>query len=379
MNVMTIRESGLSQQVQKPHILVVDDDEVNGDMLARILTPTYRVTCVEDGGDALAVLEKTAVDTVLLDIMLPGISGYEILQSIRQNPKTADIPVILISALNDASDVVRGLEEGANDYLSKPSPISVVRARVQTQVNFKRLMDEHKQVIEQLQEAQKMRDRLFSMASHDLKSPLSNIRMAEYLLRDLVQDNPIGQRVLNTIVSTVGNMQQVIEEFLDVAAFQSGKISLNLTSIPIEKAVIEVVMEYAIAAANKDIRIELGSLHGEVLADAPRLRQILNNLISNAIKYSPPDSPVWIWSETGDGCVRINIADHGKGIPAEEKHLLFQEFSKLSTRPTADESSTGLGLWIVKHLVSLHNGEVGVDCPPDGGSIFWFTLPSSRA
>jgi signal transduction histidine kinase len=297
------------------------------------------------------------------------------LRTIRATPEIAHIPVILISARADNNDIVRGLEEGANDYLIKPSSASVVQARIHTQVMLKQLMDEHRRVIEELLETQKMRDQLFRIASHDLKAPLTNIRLTEFLLRDIVGNNNEGQEILDSLVNNLDNMEGVIEKFLDVAAFQSGKIELDIQCVPIESAVLDVMMEYTVAAANKNISIEAAEFPGMVMADPKRLRQILSNLVSNAVKYSPKGSTVSIWSELLGEYVRINVADHGPGIPADERHLLFQEFGKLSTRPTGQESSTGLGLWIAKHLTTLQHGEIGVDSPADGGSVFWVMLP----
>ncbi len=111
------------------------------------------------------------------------------------------------------------------------------------------------------------------------------------------------------------------------------------------------------------------------MADRRLLMQVLGNLVGNALKFSPHNSVVMIWSEGDEHWVRINVADQGPGIPFEERKNLFQMFSKLSVRPTGSETSTGLGLWIVKNLVEMQGGKVGVDCPPDGGSIFWFELP----
>ena len=116
--------------------------------------------------------------------------------------------------------------------------------------------------------------------------------------------------------------------------------------------------------------------HGMISADRERVTQVLNNLISNAIKYSPRGSTVTLWTELQAHSVRICVSDQGPGIPAEERGRLFTQFGKLSTRPTEGENSTGLGLWIVKHLVTLLNGQVGVECPPEGGSIFWIELPA---
>jgi signal transduction histidine kinase len=118
---------------------------------------------------------------------------------------------------------------------------------------------------------------------------------------------------------------------------------------------------------------------GVICADRQRTTQVLNNLLSNAIKYSPRGSTVTIWAENSEQSVHILVADQGPGIPAEERSRLFTQFGKLTTRPTEGENSTGLGLWIVKHLVTLQNGQVGVECPPEGGSIFWIELPAATS
>src|SRR5690606_4838241 len=132
-----------------------------------------------------------------------------------------------------------------------------------------------------------------------------------------------------------------------------------------------VVAQYSRMAFDKNIAIQTGNLSGTAVADHARLEQSLNNLVTNAIKYSPRDTVISLWSDVQGSRVRINVADQGPGIPAGERDKLFKEFSKLSTRPTAGEHSSGLGLWIVKQMVILQGGDVGVDCPTEGGSIFW--------
>jgi two-component system sensor histidine kinase/response regulator len=357
-------------------ILVVDDQKANCDLLKRTLEPTYHVTSVNSGQAALDLLEKEPFDTVLLDIMLPKMDGLKVLEIIRSTPTTAHLPVILISALSESADIVRGLEMGANDYLTKPSSINVVRARVKTQVTLKRLIDEHKRVIAQLQAAKETRDRFFRLASHDLKAPLANIRMSEYILRDLMGTNPEGKQVLDMMVLTVENMQHVIAEFLDKAPLQSGQVEIKLAAVPVETTIRNVAAQHSAIAAKKNIRIKVGELPGVVMADARYLTQIMDNLASNAVKFSPGGTVITLWSERIENQVRINVADQGPGIPPNERHLLFTECGKLTPRPTGGESSTGLGLWSVKQLVTLQQGEVGVDCPPGGGSTFWITLPS---
>lgn len=377
MVALSLQTSMTSQTKNAAQILIVDDESYNRDLLCRILHANNSVTAVENGHEALKLLEEQPFDLVLLDIMMPGINGLKVLETMRQTPHLTDLPVILISALSHNEDIVNGLKKGASDYIAKPFDIDVVFARVNTQLKLKRGLDLHKQAIVELKAAQQMQDRLFRIASHDLKSPLSNVRMAESLLREFMDDDPRVTEILDMLKLTVNNMKGVIEEFLDMVAFQIGKIAIYPDYVPTESIVMSVLDLYHSAAAQKQITLTTGDLPGITYADPARLEQILNNLVSNAIKYSPLGATVCLWSEVSTSSIRIYVADQGPGIPANERELLFKEFGKLSPRPTGGESSTGLGLWIVQQMVSLLNGTVGVECPPDGGSIFWVELPKA--
>ncbi len=167
----------------------------------------------------------------------------------------------------------------------------------------------------------------------------------------------------------------VIKDFLDTAALQTGALDLHLEALPLEKAVHEIVAENKPNAMRKRITIQTDELVGVIWADAARFHQSLGNLVSNAVKYSPCDTTVTIWSECDDSAATVYVADQGPGIPITEQDRLFTQFGKLSPRPTGGEASTGLGLWIVKHLVNLQKGQVGLMSPPEGGSIFWIQMP----
>lgn len=357
-----------------PRILVADDEPANRRLLRRILERTAYIAEAADGQEALDLINSEPFDLVLLDIMMPGMTGLDVLQRIRREPRIADLPVILISALSDANDIVRGLQLEANDYIAKPIDIDVVIARVDTQLKLKMTSDLQKQAIAELEAAQQMKDRLLRIASHDLRSPLSNVRLVQILLREYVGDNPEALEILDTLQVTVDKMRGIIEEFLEAPAVRGTSIGVSLGRVPVAEVVGGVVAQYSRAAYDKAIALIPHDLPGTVIADRSRLEQALNNLVGNAIKYSPRETTVRLWSEQQGNRVRISVRDQGPGIPANERDRLFQEYGQLSTRPTGGEASTGLGLWIVKQMVTLQGGDVGVDCPPDGGSIFWVEL-----
>jgi two-component system, sensor histidine kinase and response regulator len=371
-------ETMMHPTVISPHILLADDDIEAMIMLGDILKPLYSITFAQDGEKALRLLENNQFDLIMLDVVMWGMGGLEVLSAIRSRPATADLPVILVSALSTHDAIVKGLQNGANDYITKPFDPDIVKARIKNQVDMKRLLDEREQTIAFLKNSHETKDRFLRIATHDLKSPLNNIRLAQYYLREILDTNPTAIDALDIIEDTVNTMTELVDDFLDSSALESGKAELQLEQVEVETLLWNVIARYSATASRKNITLLLGKSQGMVVADYTRLEQIVSNLVSNAIKYSPPDGIVTVSSGLMNDQVRISVADEGSGIPPEERPQLFQAFSKLSNRPTGGENSTGLGLWIVKELAQMHQGTAGADFPADGGSVFWVDLPVSN-
>lgn len=365
-----------TQITRRPHILIVDDDADVLGLLKLMVQTQYDVTCVRGGAEALEQLASRSFDLVLLDIMMPEISGMDVLRSIRANKQTADLPVILVTALAKNDDIVAGLQAGANDYITKPFDLDVARARIASQIALKRRLDERQQAISRLARSYEMQDRFLKIASHDLKNPLNSIRLAVFYLRSILDNHPDVNAALDSIENTLNNMDELVAEYLESSALQSGQEELRLEAIVAEDAIWEVISQYSAAAARKNVTLLIGATEGIVLADSRRLRQILSNLVSNAIKYSPHGKCVTVSAKISSGQVQISVADEGPGIPEAERSALFLPFSKLSNRPTGGESSSGLGLWIARELARIQNGSVGFECPEAGGSLFWVRLPA---
>ncbi len=344
-------------------------------LLRRMFEPDYHITTAENGQTALSLLEEHQFDIILLDVMMPDMSGLEVLKHIRRQYHHTELPVIMVSALHDSEDIVRGFHLGANDYLAKPLSVEVARARVDMQISLKNMADDRKRTIAELEKLQAMKETFFRTVSHDLKGPISNIRMAQYILTEMFDHEPDVKIILDNIDLSLTGMQDMIQMFLDAALVQSGALTLQIDTVPINDVMQQVVKQHSLMARGKNIPLHTFPTDHCVVGDQRLMTQVMNNLVGNALKFSPPGSVVMAWAEGDAHWVRINIADQGPGIPYEERKQLFQMFSKLSVRPSGTESSTGLGLWIVKSLVEMQGGKVGVDCPPDGGSIFWFELP----
>jgi signal transduction histidine kinase len=363
-------------KIHQGRILIVEDDPASRELLRVMLEHSHYVETAHNGEAALKIIQEHEFDLVLLDIMMPGINGIEVLKTVRKEKNQEDLPIILVSALTDEMDIVKGLEMGANDYIRKPIEPAVLLARVRTQLQLKRLYDTHKHHIEELERAEKLRTQFMQIASHDLKNPLHNLHIASSLLQDEIGDDERVAQILNVLDLTVENMHHVIEDFLDVVAIQSDAVGLKPVELSVRDIVNNVAVQYEIAAEEKDIRLDIHPIDGHIVADQARMIQILSNLVSNAIKYSPVGATVTLWAENSGLTMRLCVQDEGPGIPKNERSQLFTEFGKLSTTPTANEPRTGLGLWIVKHLMQMQGGTVGASFPDEGGSIFWLEFPT---
>ena len=171
-------------------------------------------------------------------------------------------------------------------------------------------------------------------------------------------------------------MLGLIDDLLDVSQIEAGRLNLNLEMVEIDNLVKETVNRHAKMAACKGTRVLLEtSVAGLVKADPARLRQVIDNLISNAVKYSPPGSRVHVGLRRTNEEWRVNVRDEGPGLTPEDRQHLFQSFARLSARPTGGEKSIGLGLAITRRMVEAHGGKIGVDSEPGQGANFWFTLP----
>ncbi len=222
------------------------------------------------------------------------------------------------------------------------------------------------------------KDRFLGMAAHDLRNPIGTVRMTAQALLDpsmrLTPDE--SSEFLRDVVGQCNHMLALIDDLLDVSAIESGKLTLELTSIDAAEFARDAARRHAVLAAVKDIRVVLGAVSpGTIVADRVRLRQVVDNLVSNAVKYSPKSSTVTLDMVDGPEAWLLSVRDQGPGLAEQDRAKLFKDFSRLSARPTGGERSTGLGLAITKRIVDAHGGTIGVDSVPGEGATFWVRLP----
>ncbi len=364
-------------------ILVVDDDVSARNLLITYLGHHHGYTMLEaeNGQIALDLIAADPPDLVVLDIMMPGLSGLEVLQTVRGRYQPTELPVVLLTALGDTGDVTRGLELGASDYLVKPVDLAVLTARIRGHLRNKRLHDQALAGLEQLRELDVLKDRFMQIAAHDLKSPLGTIGMGLQILGDAVADrDEAGQeieRVLQMMEFAVATMRSIIDDYLDLQTIKAGRLELDLQSIQLNHQLESVLDQFRPYADSKSIALEadLDPALPRISGDPDRLAQVINNLISNAIKFTPRGGQVVARTRGNGGSLRLEVSDSGPGIRPEEVPLLFQEFTRLSNRPTGGEKSSGVGLAIARYLIEAHQGRIGVHTQPGQGSTFWVELP----
>jgi two-component system, sensor histidine kinase and response regulator len=356
-------------------LLVVDDQESNIQVIGAALGQLgFEILPATGGEQAFHRLAVRRPDLILLDLLMPQMDGFEVCRRIRENSEWAEIPIIFLSSADDKGLIVRALETGGVDYITKPFNHAELVTRVRTHLALKRARDELKQLAED-------RDELLGIMAHDLKNHLSGIDMSAQLLRDRTESvaDPKLRLMAQNISHSSSQMLTFVKEFLANASADHG---LNLSTEPVNlsDAAARTVQQHRQAAECKQLVVEIVLPREGLLvqADGAALNQVLDNLLSNAIKFSPPGKQIRVTvCPPGARFVECQVQDEGPGFSETDKARMFCRYGRLSARPTGGEPSTGLGLSIVKKLVLAMNGELACESTLGQGATFAFRLPRS--
>lgn len=350
-------------------ILIVDDTPANLSVLADCLSGAgYSLLVAEDGEDALALTQRTAPDLILLDVMMPGIDGFTTCRRLKERAATRDVPVIFMTALTDTAEKLKAFEAGAVDYVTKPIQHEEALARIHTHLTIRRLQ-------RQLQEQLALKERFMRIAGHDLRNPLCLILMSGELARRKGAPPEVAE-YLESIHASARQMRGIIDTFLNLR--RPGAEAAGPARCDFNLLAAAVASQHEPVAETKGIilSLELAEDLPPARCDAGHAYQALANYVSNALKFTPRGGRVTVRTRGCDTMLRVEVIDTGPGVPAAERGQLFQEFARLTPRPTGGEESNGVGLSIVRQLIGSQGGASGAEFPETGGSVFWLMLPA---
>ncbi len=370
-------------------ILVADDIPANVELLLDQLNSLgYDTITAVDGPSAVAAAFEHQPDLCILDVSMPagdlGVddrsTGFEVCRRIKRDPRTSRIPVIFVTALNDTSDRVRGIEAGGDDFLTKPHNRLVLGARVRSLLKLKAATDALEDSLRKLRELEKVRDDLMKMIVHDLKTPLTSVLAT----LEMLSDGDFGQ-VTTTQKGAIGDAETksedllgLIDDILEVARIEEANISLTLAPMAPGALLAELVHEWghrfqqAGATASVSVADDAPIFSG----DKGLVKRVFSNLIQNAVTHSSHPVHLELSARRAGQGVLFTVSDNGPGIPSEYHDLIFRKFGQVEMPRSPRTRSSGLGLTFCKLVVERHGGRIWVKSAEGKGSSFYIELPS---
>ena len=364
---------------ESPYILAIDDEQLNLELIRFILERHgFQYAGTNDDEQVIPLLEKKLPDLILLDIVMPRVDGFEMCQKIKSYKEYRDIPIIFLTGKVQVKDKVKGFEVGGVDYVTKPFNEQELLARIKTHVELVTARKQIEQQAENLQRSNQLKDRMFSIIGHDLRSPLSAAKLKmDFLMRGII--DPKAPEFLDDTVfgllKTMDEALNLLQNLLGWAKSESGQMKIITEALQLHDVAEQTVRLLKLASDHKKIEI-INEVPEElyVEADLNMIKTVLRNLVSNAIKFTPTDGKIRISTVREDGRVQVQVIDTGAGISKEDiKKILNTEehFSKLGTDK---EPGTGLGLVLCQTFIAQHQGQLRIDSVPGEGSTFSFDL-----
>lgn len=356
--------------VAMPVVMVIDDQTANLQVVGQLLTRAgYDVVPVLDGREALALAERSPPDLVLLDMRMPGLDGFAVLEGLQTMAQTRDVPVVFLTADQERGSLIRAFSAGAVDYIAKPFIAEELLARVRTHIDLKQARDRLARVADE-------RQKIAEIVSHDLRNHFGNILFSADLLRDPALNDDAQQRLAQSIRNSADAGVLFLQAFLD----QQQERMQDMPPQPIlARTLLEDVAEllsHQSQSKGMRVRIDTDGTDGmHLLAERAGTLHVLQNLLSNALKYAPPGSEVDLTTARQGKYARLTVHDRGPGITPQDRERLFQRYVRLSAQPTGGESSTGLGLALAKQRARTMGGDVWYDNREGGGASFTLELP----
>jgi two-component system sensor histidine kinase/response regulator len=365
-------------------ILIVDDTLENLISLKKVLEKhDFEVDTASSGEEALRKVLKNEYVLIILDVQMPGMDGFEVAEAISGYSKAKETAIIFLSAANtETKFITKGYSSGGLDYITKPVDMSILLLKVKT---FYRIYEQSRKLIEIQnallaeiefrKQAEYKKDEFISIASHELKTPLTSVKGYVQLLERSIGRGDVEtvKKHLQKAQTQLEKLNNLIADLLDISKIESGKLKFNKQYFHIDdmlKNIVEIMHQ-----SFPDFNIIInGQVNKEVFGDEMRIEQVVINFLTNAIKYSPGTSEVMINVQEKNDQIYVGVRDHGIGIGAEEQKSLFEKFYRVE-ETALHFQGLGIGLYISSEIIRRHGGEVGVQSTLGEGSEFFFKIP----
>lgn len=363
-------------------ILLVDDRTENLYALENILASENRtILKASSGEEALKIAFSEDLSLILLDVQMPVMDGFEVAHLLKQTNRTKKTPILFVTAISkEKKYMLKGYQEGCIDYLFKPLDIDITQAKVNTLLKFYEQQRELEFKNIELAKLNQEKNYFLGVASHDLRNPIGNIISLVNILEDELRDQLSDdlREMLHMMQDSGRDMLELLNNLLDVSKIESGNMNLKLKNNSIAEIIQKSINDNIRTANAKQIILDYNIADNlpNVCFDRIHLQQVLNNLISNAIKFSFGNTHVEINVRLKKEEVIISVKDQGQGIPSNDIHRVFLPFARTSVSSTNGEKSTGLGLTIAKRIVEAHGGNIWLSSEVGKGTTFFFSLPT---
>ncbi len=373
-------ESNINRSDYK--ILIVDDVVSNVLLLKILLTnEKFQVCTANNGNVCIEQAKKEHPDLILLDVMMPDISGFDTAVILKKDPETRDIPIIFLTALNNPSDLVHGFQVGANDFLTKPFNKEELVMRVMHQIQLvaaKRIIVRQN---EELRRTISNRDKMYSVIAHDLRSPMASIRMVLNLAVNVVSADTVGEEIYGLLDKANRESEEthdLLDNLLKWTKSQTGRLNVVYQDVELDDIIPGVVDIFVMIAEMKKIKLQYIPAEEKLMvrADSDMIKTIIRNFISNAIKFTPESKSIEVYYKREGDFARICVQDHGVGIEEDRIDTIFHKGE--TTYGTGGEEGSGLGLQLCQDFARKNGGDAQVDSVLGEGSCFSFTIPLKK-
>ncbi|MEM7673928.1 MAG: hybrid sensor histidine kinase/response regulator [Verrucomicrobiota bacterium] len=363
-------------------ILVVDDSALGNRILAQALEPhNCRVLAEVETQQALICAIESQPDLILYDFQMAVDDGLEFCKQLQSTPATSNIPIIIISGGATREELVRALDAGAVDFITKPFDFIELGYRIRNHIELRRARQSLTQANAKLESLNKKKDEFLGIAAHDLRNPLGGINgFAELMLLNGNLDTERREKYLRYILETSRYMTNLLNNFLDISKIEQEAFDIKIAETDVAAVAESMVRINQDSALKKEqtLHVEMETGLPVVFSDANVLSQLFANLLSNGIKYSPIQGEIWVNLQIVEDYIQFSVKDTGPGISEENQKKLFVGYARLDSEPTGGEKANGLGLAIVGKLGKKIGATMGVQSQIGAGSLFWLNIPIER-